>query len=66
MGETAIKDLRVKMALTQLTDHVFAYMSHCVEFLLTDLTSVLLLSIAMNNLIVLMERPELPESFSTS
>lgn len=55
MRETASKDLKVKMALTPLTDHVFAYMSHCVEFLLTDLTSVLLLSIAMDNLIVLMK-----------
>ncbi len=52
------------MAVTQPTNHVLAYMSHCVEFLLTNLTSVLFLSIAMNNLIVLMERPELPESFS--
>ncbi len=63
--KTGSKRLREKMAVTQPTNHVLAYMSHCVEFLLTNLTSVLFLSIAMNNLIVLMERPELPESFST-
>lgn len=47
-------------------DHVLAYMSHRVEFLLTDLTSVLLLGVAMNDFIMLMKRPQLSKGFSTS
>lgn len=44
-----------------LTNHVFAHVGHGVELLLTDLAGELLLCIAMDNLVVLVERPELLE-----
>lgn len=48
-----------------LTNHVFAHVGHGVELLLTDLAGELLLCIAVDNLVVLVERPELLEPFPT-
>lgn len=48
-----------------LTDHVFAHMRHGVELLLTDLAGELLLRVAMHDLVVLMQGPELLEGFAT-
>lgn len=44
-----------------LTNHVFAHVGHGVELLLADLAGELLLGIAMDNLVVLVEGPELLE-----
>ena len=44
---------------------MFAHVGHGVELLLTDLTGELLLSIAMDDLVVLMEGPELLEPLPT-
>ena len=48
-----------------LTDHVFSDMRHGVELLLTDFTGEFLLCVAMHNLVVLMEGPELFEDLTT-
>lgn len=40
-------------------------MSHGVKLLLTDLTGKLLLGVAMDDFVVLMQRPQLFEGFST-
>lgn len=48
-----------------LTNHVFAHMRHGVELLLADLAGELLLRVAMHDLVVLMQGPELLEGFAT-
>lgn len=48
-----------------LTDHVLPDVSHGVKFLLADLTGELLLRVAVDNLVVLVQRPQLLESLST-
>lgn len=50
-------------APTTLTDHVFPHMSHGVKFLLADLAGELLLGIAVDDLIVFVQRPELLKPF---
>lgn len=55
------KDLPVSPVPPALTNHVFAHVGHGVELLLADLAGELLLSVAMDNLVVLMEGPELLE-----
>lgn len=45
----------------QLTDHVLANVCHCVELLLADLARELLLGVAVHDLDVLMQRPQLLE-----
>ena len=47
-----------------LTNHVFPHVGHGVELLLADLAGELLLGIAMDNLVVLVEGPELLEPLS--
>lgn len=49
----------------RLTNHVLAHVGHGVELLLADLTRELLLRVAVYNLIVLVEGPELLKSFAT-
>lgn len=44
---------------------MFAHVGHSVELLLADLAGELLLGVAMDNLVVLMERPELLEALPT-
>lgn len=44
---------------------MFAHVGHGVELLLADLAGELLLGVAMDNLVVLMERPELLEALPT-
>jgi hypothetical protein len=51
--------------LMVLTNHVLSDVGHGVELLLTDLTAELLLSVTVNNLVVLMERPELLKGLAT-
>lgn len=48
-----------------LTNHVLAHVRHGVELLLADLTGELLLRVAVNDLVVLVKRPQLLESFAT-
>lgn len=48
-----------------LTNHVFAHMRHGVELLLADLAGELLLRVAMHDLVVLVQGPELLEGFAT-
>ena len=48
-----------------LTNHVFAHMRHGVELLLADLAGEFLLRVAMHDLVVLMQGPELLEGFAT-
>lgn len=48
-----------------LTDHVLPDMSHGVKLLLTDLAGELLLSVAMDDLVVLVQRPQLFEGLAT-
>lgn len=50
--------------LVPLTDHVLPDVSHGVKLLLADLTGELLLSVAVDNLVVLVERPQLLEGLS--
>lgn len=45
-----------------LTNHVFAHVGHGVELLLADLAGELLLGVAVDDLVVLVERPELLEA----
>lgn len=47
--------------LHQLTNHVLANVCHCVELLLADLARELLLGVAVHDLDVLMQRPQLLE-----
>lgn len=63
MGQYPQKELPV--VPPTLTNHVFAHMGHGVELLLADLAGELLLCIAMDDLVVLVERPELLEPLPT-
>lgn len=51
-------------ALMGLTNHVLAHMRHGVELLLADLTRELFFRVAMHDLVVLMEGPQLLKSFA--
>ena len=46
------------------TDHVLPHVSHGVELLLTDLTGELLLCVAMDDLVVFMQGPQLLEGLA--
>lgn len=50
---------------TSLTNHVLADVGHGVELFLADLARELLLGVAVHNLDVLVQRPELLEGFVT-
>ena len=49
----------------QLTNHMFPYMSHGIEFLLTNFTGKFLFCISMDNLDMFMKGPEFLERFIT-
>lgn len=51
--------------MTILTNHVFPDMRHRVELLLADLTGELLLCITVDDLVVLVERPQLLKGLAT-
>lgn len=61
MDEHPKRDPPVAPLPSALTNHVFAHVGHGVELLFADLTGELLLGVAVDDLVVLMEGPELLE-----
>lgn len=65
-GHAALEGLPAGLAgeghVLGVSNHVFAHVGHGVELLLADLTGELLLGVAVDDLVVLMERPELLEA----
>ena len=47
-----------------LTDHVLPHVGHGVKFLLADLAGELLLGVAVDDLVVLVQRPQLFEGLA--
>lgn len=65
MDQHPQEDLPVPLVPPTLTNHVFAHVGHGVELLLADLAGEFLLGVAVHDLDVLVEGPELLEGFVT-